>query len=265
MVKKILALLLIVVMAVSVLASCGANSDELNLQIIEAAESVLKGGAYCATTKITYASAYEGDDLAEEIENVTSSQIIYSVNGDDFNAFMNVEVNGNMVEQFYVVKDGVLYVRSNATIAGNEIVIKEKAELDETAMADVLAEIGPGVELGYADFEVHEGTGSLESSTITCANLKEESLMGVEKILKAAFAGDNTQFTLSGATLVLEIKDGKYNKTSLTLNCIAMVNGYVYKLNVTMETTYDFLSDVSISAPSDAYEYGLVDYENIFN
>lgn len=260
--RRISALLLALALAVTMLASCdiiGGNvTDE---EILLAAAEALDGASYEATSTTSFEA--KAEELADKIEGISDSGITYSRKGSDFKARMSVLVGDVEVKRTYTAKDGVLYAESIADIAGEQTVIKKKAELEESELAAVLAELGSGAELDYLDFAKLSRSGGAKNCTITCTDVKAESVRGAEAVLGAALVGADMELTISGATLTVEIKDGKYDTVTLSYACQVETENGIYNMTATLKTEYNYTAEVEITAPADADMYVSTNYENV--
>ena len=262
--KKILALVLAVVMAVSMLASCELLEGEVTAEeVLKAASEALESAPYSATS--TTVIDAKDPDLAAKLEGVSNAGITYSVNGSDFTARMSVSVSGIEVKRTYTVVDGILYNESIIEIEDDQTVIKKKAEIDETELSGILAEIGAGAELTYEDFETVELSGSRKNCTVVCTKAKAASLSGADEILGSALLDADVELTLRDATLTLVIKDGKYESVTLAYSYYIENENGIYNMTAELKTTYDYSTEVAVSAPQDAEVYVSTSYENAMN
>ena len=256
--KRITSLLLLIAVVIGALASCAGGMTDS--EILAAADAELKSKAYyaVATTNLTTTSPL----LAERIEGISNAGITYFVDGDDFTARMSTSVDGAEVERTYTVKDGVLYNESIAYIGGKHTVIRKKAELDSEKLSAAINELGAGAELNYLDFNSITRDGSDTECTITCTDVKSESLDGAEEILGSVMLDGGYELTLISCKLVMEIKDGKYNSVSLTYNYSIEGDGDVYTVSATLKTVYNYSVAVSVPTPDNASDFTTVSYEN---
>lgn len=258
---RLLSLVLLVAVAVGCLSSCGIGSAVSTEEMLERADAALKEGGYTATS-VTELSAAD-PDLADKLESLEGASITYSVVRDDFKASMSVAVGDAGVERKYVVKNGVLYVESVASVGAESLTTRKKCEIDEAQIAELMAELGAGAELTHKDFENVEREGTSPSSdVITCTGIKAESIAGAEQLLGSAALGAGYTITLKDVSYSIFIYAEKYSSTVLTYTYSVATEGALYNMTASLITEYTYPADLSVDAPADADAYKSTDYEN---
>ena len=240
-IKRIIALLLVLVALTSVFASCDAASEPVAL--VAAAEVALKMAPYTVNSTVEYTSTDEG--MSAMIKSFSSPTIKVTVDGDKFRAQMDVK-NGdvsNYVTITYV--DGFLYTQWME----NGKAVNNKEEYTAEDKAALVTKLGSGADINVDDFNNVSASHKKGVDTISCDGIKAESLGTLVTMLEEQFTSLDAKIEIKDATLTMNIEDGKYTSSTLTCEYYITTSIDCYVINMTYTTEYDYESGAVISSP----------------
>ena len=258
--KRILSVCLAIILAAGCFASCSEpeqpkepTADEL----MTAADQVLTEVPYKSTFDMTFTS---------NKENETTNSVTSALNGVD----ISYSVNGNNIEMSYLIKklnngnsesidmtitgiDDTLYVKMLISASGTESIGKMKATATEEQRDEVMTETsGTATDITSADFEKIALEKVGDSYVLTCTDLKKESEEKLNSIVSSSVK--NGTLKASNAIFVIEIKDGRYHRITLTCDYKYAINQTQYDLSAVVVNCYSY-ENVTVTAPEDADDY----------
>lgn len=247
--NKIIALLLTMVLAIGVLASCDITDGPLQSDI------------YAASVEVKFSS--ENQEIKAVIDTMNRNSKIY-VSEEDMMIETSVEMEGISVADNYVYFGGTLYHESRATVNGKTAVELKKASVSGENKDQLIADVGAGASIEPTDFNIQEQDGDSLNCTYTCSRITSKAKESLEAIYGSKFSAIGATLELSGAEYTLVIKNGRRTSSSLTCHFVIGMNGQSYEVTVEIITSYDYDAVFGISAPSNSSSYMLVGYDEIF-
>ncbi len=247
--NRIAAMLLALVLAVGVLASCGTTDTPLQSDI------------YVATVDISFAT--NDDDMKAAVQAMKSSGSKIYVSGEDMRIETSAELNNILLSDSYVYFGGTLYHESRLTVDGKSSVTLEKAAMSAENRQQLISDVGAGASIEPIDFNVQEKDGDELNYTYNCSRITGKAKDSLEAIFAAKFSGLNATVELEAAELTVEGENGRTKSTCLSCHFLITMNGQSYEITMHVNTTYDYDTSFGISAPAGSSSYNQVSYDEI--
>ncbi len=263
--KRISALLLAMVLALSIFSSCGiiTGGNQDPQELAKSAEEYLDTHSYIANTRIEYSSS--DVDMMTILTTLGNSEI--SLQFDGMNTFcrVNTSVGSMTLDTKYTLCGTLLYQSMELTNGESTAVVNRRAVLGEAEQSALITDIGAGASVSADDFAT--ATADATSAVggeykISCNSMKPGSVDGLTEISKsklpdgAAVTVDNVQYSAS-------VKDGKYTSEMLVYDMIIDIDGKNYSISVKMSTEYTYGESVIILPPANWTDYNEVTYEQM--
>lgn len=238
--RKHLSLLLVLVIVISGMTSCTKHAG----QLIEDAEALCGMTPYTVDMQIKYESA--DAELGAVIDSFSAPWIKLSVDGDDMRARMDIKKDGEAAYIAYTVKDGDLYTEISA---GGDVTVT-KREKDEIDSETLVSEFGFGAGIGYDDFEKAEVNNAIKKQVILCTEIKDEPLEALVASLENVLSDMEAVVAIKDVNLAIQITDGRYDITILTVNYVITTPDDVYTLAMILTAQFDYEKEVNIVPPT---------------
>jgi hypothetical protein len=247
--KKIISLMLSLVLAVTLLASC----DNTN--------GPLPSDTYKAEVQIKYSS--EHADMAAAISPMESKATIYR-SGSDLKIETGAIMNNVTLSDNYVFFSGMLYHENRLTVDDKTVVTLERTSLTEDKLDQLLTDVGAGAGITSSDFNVQDKLGDELSYTEICSRITSRAKASLEEIFGAKLKTIGATVSLTDAKYTLVGENGRDTSSSLTCFFNVTLNGTTYDVTVEMVTTYDYDAVFGIGAPAFTSDYKQVGYDEMF-
>lgn len=259
---KLISLLIIAVMVLGCLASCGEVTTE---EMIAKADKALLNGAYSADVEIAFTT---DNPMLKEIFaalNAMEMEFAYSNGNAKITSGMNTEVYGMTVESEaqYVVVDDVIYLKNSVSVGGESTVVKQKANVTDLEKEDFLSENVASMDVTSTDFETVERKEVEKTTVISCEGLKQEAEASLNELMKDMLGELDGSISVKNVKLVVEIENGKYDEVKLSCDYVITAEGESVTFGFVMTMDYDFDETVVIEAPQDASSYETVDFSEL--
>ena len=247
--NKIIAFLLMTVLTVGLLASCGVTDGPLASDI------------YAATVEVRFTS--ESQEIKAVINSMNRTSTLY-VSGEDMKLETSVETEGVSITDNYTLFGGTLYHESRATINGKTAVELKKASVSSENKGQLIETIGAGASIEPTDFNIQEQDGDELNFTYTCSRITSKAKESLQAIYAEKLGTIGATVELSAAEYSLVIKNGRNDSSTLTCHFVIGLNGQSYEVTAEILTTYDYDAVFGISTPQGSSSYTLVGYDEIF-
>ena len=242
--RKIIGVVLVLALFICSFASCQKNENKESA--LDKADKVLETVAYAVDATLEYSS--DDADVKTAISAFSTPSIKIYVDGDKFQGRMDVEFDGEENYITYTYVDGVLYTEWSEygkTVQNSQSI----GEADKSAIAE---SYGVGANIGPNDFEKVSESKNGDITVINCETIKDDALISLVTSLKSEFerVGFNCNVALKDAKLDIEIKDGKYDTTTLT--CLYYITTALDTYSIEMKYTceFDYSAEFEIAAPN---------------
>ena len=261
--KKILSILLVAILALSVLVSCGGNGGEggevTAESLTEAAEAALESATKYQIV-MTVSMFSENEQFSQMLATMGGSGTTVTVTYDGDNLATLIQMGERSMSTVLV----------GNTLYSNEGESKIKVNFSDDQRDIVLAEgnnvVLPENDLSFADFETVNLTETDGKYVVACSGLKEGSLDKLGE-LAGSIAGNAEGISITGVELEFAVKDGKYEYINVDMICeyAKELTGFTEDVSctITMGTAYDFDID-SIAAPADADTYTEISFDDYY-
>ena len=248
MMKRILALVLTLAVAVGALASC----DMINPPADNRDPDV-----YTADVEIKFAT--NDDKMKSAIDAMNSTATILR-NGDDISVVTNSVSGENSVTESYVLAGGVLFHGLSVKVGKYSLDEHKMAYVTESDFDTIIASIGQGADISADDFSSSSAVGS----DVTYTDILEDSKASLVKIMSKSFESLGATVSIGNVSLTLT-KDGDFVDTSV-LSCEYNISldGNNYSVTMRIYTEYNYTSEVTVGTPDDADKYQPTTLEEIF-
>ena len=249
--NRLLALLLTMALSVGVLASCN--------NIVPPVDETKKPD-YTANVEIKFSS--EDDKMKEAVAAMSSSAVILS-KGEDISVVTTSVSDKANISESYLLSNGMLFHSLSAKIGDSQMESLRRARLGDTVREQVITSIGKGATINVKDFATVKNEEADDLTVYTCSEIFDESKASLVKIMSVKMANIGASVDISDVQLVVESRDGLTAKTTLTTDYVIALGGESYSVTMTVTTTYDYESEISIKFPGDTGAYELVELPEI--
>lgn len=262
--RRVLALCLIVVLAIGCLTSCAEPTAE---ELISQGDQALVNAPYSVTVDMTF-TGDENNEAAEQIASMMNGmEMTLTVDGENLEMSYGMEMDYDSfvvsIDMNMISVDGTIYIANTQAYDGEEETMKMKASVTEDQLEELLGQVGGSTtDITAADFETITMEKVEGVYVITCTDLKAESAAKLNGVF-ANVAPDTDAVTVSNASVVFEVKDGKYQKA--TVSCDYSIDiglGTPVTVGASIAMTYSY-EDATVTAPSDAADYEEFDISDI--
>lgn len=264
--KRLFSILIIVSLIIGCLTSCSIfekfkkpTVDELIAQ----ADDAIENSSYRISVDMTFTSDKTDEITKQFIKSMNAIELTVSINGEKAEVLYGMELEYDGVEiavdMKMTVVDDMLYIVTDQTVDGEKETTKIKAAVTEEQSEEMLEQTGSGAtEITSSDFENVEMEKVDGVYVITCDGLKEESKEKLNGVIDSSVGEDST-VTVSNAKVEFEIKDGKYQKATVTCDYVVDIgDGETMELGATFVMNYTY-EEFEISAPLDYRDYREID------
>lgn len=239
---KIFSMALVLTMLVCTLASC--NQEKKVEKLIDGAEEALAETAYTVDVRVKYES--DNEEMAAAIKSFSSPTMKVCVDGDKFQARMDLKSGSDKNYITYTFVDGVLYTEW----CEDGSTVQDKRSFSDEDKAALLDSFGAGASIGTEDFDEVAVKSAGKLSVIKCDVIKDDALNALIESLSEQLAFLNADVAIKNATLDIEIDDGRYNVVILTCEYyVTTATGY-YSLTMTYSSKFTYENELEITAPS---------------
>ena len=242
--RKIIGVVLVLALFICSFASC-QKKKENDGSAIDKANNALETAAYTVEATLEYSS--DDEDMKTAIAAFSTPSMKIYVDGNKFQGKMDVEFDGEENYITYTYVDGVLYTEWSEY---GKTVQKSEA-LGDADKSAITESYGAGANVGINDFEKVSESKNGDVTVINCETIKDDALIALVNSLKTEFGlvGFNCNVALKDAKLDIEIKDGKYDTTTLT--CLYYISTSLDTYSVEMKYTceFDYSAEFEITAP----------------
>ncbi|MBQ7343586.1 MAG: hypothetical protein IJW53_02340 [Clostridia bacterium] len=242
---------------IAIMACCFSSCDLIfgkdPKETVDKAEAALEAAPYTVEMAVTYESSDQ--NIIDAIKCFTGPVIRLEADGDDLRVSMQMSLDGNVSKSVYTVCDGMIYLYSSEQTASGEKATREKIEYTSELREEITDMLGIGANIRYDDFKEAKERGSGGESIITCTGIKDEALYGVANLMQDKLSSLGAMVGVKDATLIITIEDGKYQATVFSCTYIITTPETVYTVSMSLAAKFDYTSDVSVSAPTDADDY----------
>lgn len=236
--KSYIALALAVTMLLILFTSCSKAED-----LTGAADAALAEKAYTVDMKIVYES--DNEQMAEAIAAFSSPTLKLKVDGDDFDARMEMKKGDAKSYIEYVYVDGVLYTEvSNGTVSASD-----SSAIEGLDSSEITDKLGAGAGIDRDDFDKARVQIRGEVSIITYTGLDSESIEALNGELSDKLEHLGLGVELSDAKLEIELNGGEYRVTILTCEYTVTDADESYTLTMTLAAEFDYDTEFVIVAP----------------
>lgn len=249
--KKILALILLLVLACSTLTSCEDPEE-----ILAQADAALAEAPYKMTMRMNFEC---DDDKIDQLFSSMNMVIPVTVDGKNVEMNMKMDVLSYTADINVSIVDMVMYYK--ISLPGQSV--KMKASLNEEQYQEFMADSNAEMMLDPKDFgelTVEEVDGKKH---ITCGEISEEAKKELNDMIENSLNGLSTDVALDNVTFDVTINDGKYE--SMNMSCVysVVIDKKTYKITYNLDAEYSYEWISKVIAPSDANKYMEVDFEQI--
>ena len=254
--KKIIrltALAVALMMITSCLFSCDLIFGTDPADMIKKADEALESQPYTVLINMTYTSDDEG--MAEAIEMLSPPTVEMQVDKDALFATMTMTLHGRLSRSTYTAIDGTIYFDSYEEREDEIYTSKKKASLTEDAVADIKNSLGDGANLSADDFKSISAEDLDGVTVITCTDIKDSALSDIIDALQYKLTDIGAMVFVNDATLVLNIKNGRYISSETVCTYAIATSDDVYTVTMESRTDYDYTSEFEITAPANTDEY----------
>ena len=243
--RKIIGAVLVLVLFVCSIASCQKKPAD-NENAIDKAEKALENAAYSVDATIEYSS--EDEDMKSAIASFSKPVMKIRVDGDKFQGRMDLKLDGANNYITYTYVDGVLYTEW----CENGKTVQSSQSLGDADKAALTESYGAGANISVSDFEKVLESKNDDVTVITCETIKDDALLALVNSLKSEFelVGFNCSVALKDAKLSIEIKDGKYDTTTLTCLYYITTSLDTYSIEMKYFCKFDYAAEFEITAPN---------------
>lgn len=260
--KKTISLLLVFVMLLSFLTSCGKDFAKRR----DKAESLLGKKPYVIEVEIDYhCDNAEMTAMFDELEH--NKTTVYSKNG-DYKIVNTLDIKAgdsdNKLDTVYTVIDGKVYC--NVTYALDSIVsniYKYYSEINGEQTRTLLNNmcLFGGVTLdGFANVSEYNDEEELVTVYSTATG---ENVIALEKMLSSQLEGTGTNISLTSSRLTVELDGNRYDSATMECGYNVDIANKTYSVTLSVELEFDYDEAFSIDLPSDHASYTKNDIENI--
>lgn len=249
--NRLLALLLTMALSVGVLASCN--------NIVPPVDETKKPD-YTANVEIKFSS--EDDKMKEAVAAMSSSSVILS-KGDNVSVVTTSVSDKANISESYLLSNGMLFHSLTVEVGEKKMESLRRARLGETAREEVITSIGKGATVNMKDFSTVKNENQEGVTVFNCSGIFEESKASLEKIMTSKFETIGAKVSLDDASMTIS-KDGDLVvSTTLVCDYVITLGGESYSVTMTVITTYDYESEISIKFPGDTGIYEQVELSEI--
>ena len=249
--NKITSLLLLLVLSVGILASCGDPAGPQPQQTDN----------YVANVEIRFAT--NDDAMKAAVDAMSSSKSTVYVTKDEMRIETSAEMNEISLTDNYVYFLGILYHENKITVNDQSYAEYKMATVGEADREKLLSDVGAGAGVDVSDFEIQDMTGDEKNAIYTCSNIKDDAKNSLQAIYASNFSALNATVELSGAEYTLETENGRDKSSTLSCHFVIDMDGKSYEITMHITTTYDYEAKFGISAPFNIDDYIEVGYDEI--
>ena len=254
-IKRFLAMLLVVVMAMVALASCAEASCA---ELIADADKALAGGRYKATAKVNIDCKNEtyGETINQLFAAALGDMDFY-IDGDNFATDMSIDMPGFSVSMSISAVDNVVYYSMGE--------IKVKASADKEQLKELMGEINSTEEMldtdDFVDLSKVEKDGKVY---ITCTSYNNEKINELLDEAEDMYGALNaTNIAIDNIKLVATLKDGKYEDITMSMLYSFNVDSEAIEVEMSVSMLYDYEAGKEITVPADASSYKDVSFDEL--
>ena len=254
--KRIIAILLVVVMVAFTFVSCddaeGGGKGVDPAKLFDDAREALLESSFAAEVSFDF----ECDNSVLESNLAVFSLIRLDAVYDEGDMYMCVHLVGNSAELTLV--DGTAYASYNLTDYGSG---KVKLDLDDGMLDGFMGETDGVAQMKASDFSDISYKRSNGAYVITCKGISEEMFEGINEGL-GAVAEQIGDFAINDFKYVVTVKGNKIIKEDIVFDFVMLTEEGEVSITMTVSTEYDYDADVNITAPADADSY--LSYDEAF-
>ena len=253
--KKIIALLLVVVMAAFSLASC---AELTAAEMVADANKALEGGRYKATAKISVDC--RNDKYSEAINQIFAAgldDMEFYFDGKNFQTAISMEMMGFSISMdMSVVGNTVYYAMGD---------VKMKATATPEQIEEVIESMNSTDEmLDTSDFSEMTKVEKDGKTYITCTAYDTEKLNELIEDAEDMYESlSATDVSVDNVKLIATIKDGKYEELAMSMLYSFKIGNETIEIAMTVGMTFDFDAGKEITAPADADSYQSVSFDEL--
>lgn len=261
--RRILAICIMVVFAIGCLVSCGEPTVE---ELVTQGEQALIDNPYRVAIDMTFTGDETDETVAMVLAMIGGIDISMAVDGENVEMSYGMEMGSGTdvisVDMKMTAIGDTVYVASTQSYGGEGETYKMKATVTDAQREEIFGQFGGDTaEVSPADFETVEMEKADGTYVITCTDLKADSIDKLNGMLGEM--GSDESVSVSNPQVVFEVKDGKYQKATITCDYGIEVDvGVSVALSASVVLTYSY-ENVAVAAPSDAAAYEEIDINDM--
>ena len=254
--KKLLAFLLLVSLAVFSLAACAKTPEEL----LEKAEEALEEESFSAEISMHFSSS--DPTISDIVSAISDMEYVLVCDGDKLRMIVEMELEDVDVEVALTLVDDTAYMKLTAESGGQSQAMKYKAAVTKEQAAELLgtSNAASGISpLNFTSITLDEADGD---KIITCTNPNDTVMSEINDLL-GSYLGEDAAAEIKNVKFVHKLDDGRYDESRLSFDVVLEIMGEEYTMSAALEIDFDFEKDVKVSAPNDADKYEEISYDDL--
>lgn len=256
---KVFTLTLALLLSLSALVACDADA----LTVVTDANEALKEAPY--TVAIDMDFSCENQIVSELFNSLDTSDLSIAVDGDNMAFHIDSKIYTADMKTDYVLLDDAIYMSSTIFTEEGPSSIKIKAPVTATQRKEFFTQTNAAGEISSLDFRTVVSEKEDGTHVITCTDLKSDSIQKVKNVLGAALQQIGLTIEVENAKFVIEIKDGKYQKTAFSCTYKLTMSGATFTADMVVDAAYDYHTPVKVELPADAADYTEVNFDELLN
>ncbi|MBE6630154.1 MAG: hypothetical protein E7624_04815 [Ruminococcaceae bacterium] len=256
---KALALTLALLFTLSAFISCDADV----VSMVADADEALKETPYTVT--VDTAVTCENETVSKLFDALDTTELSIAVDGDNMALHIDSKLYTADMKTDYLLLDDAIYMSSTIFMEEDNSTLKIKAPITAAQREKFFTQTNAAGKISSLDFQTVVSAKEDGTQVITCTDLKSDSIQKVKDVLGATLQQIGVTIEVENAKFVIEIKDGKYQKTSFSCSYKLTTSGTTFAADIVVDMAYDYDTPVKVEVPADAADYDEVDFDELLN
>lgn len=212
----------------------------------------LQSDYYVANITVSYTT---NDDKMKAAVEAMNTETSLTVMADDLKLVSNVVLNNASVSDEYTYYKGMLYHSNTVKVGDMSLSSYKKATMSDDQRDNLLSKMGAGASVGIGDFAKHDMGRAEGVTTYTCTEMKDDAKNSLTEILASNFDGIGATVEIDSANFVLEVKNGRDQKSTLSCDLVITMDGATYEVTMNLECVYNYSAVTVIMTPTNLDKY----------
>ena len=220
----------------------------------------LQSEYYVANITVSYTT---DDDKMKVAVEAMETETVLTAMANNLKLVSNATLNSASVSDEYIYLNGTLYHANVVKVGDKSITSLKKAAMNDTQRDKLLSKMGAGASIGIGDFTAHEMSRSEGVTIYTCANMTDSTKESFTAILASKFEAIGATVEIDSANYVLEVKNGRDQKSTLSCDLVINMGGVSYDVTMNIEIEYNYNAVTVIMTPTNADKYIISSVDDI--